>query len=69
MANQAVKLWEAVLRSLAGLDGTPCSLEGLAAVRQPAYCEVHTLIDKSRQNGSAQKSTWKKLVCEMKVSK
>jgi len=67
MSNQAVKLWEVILRSLPGLDGTPCSLEGLAAVRQPASLTINMLVDRFLQNESVQKSTWKKLVCEMKV--
>lgn len=74
MANQAVKLCEALLRSISALDGTPCGLEGLAAAaaaagprQKQAFRKFYDLKEDFTDMDIVQKNTWKKLIIELKV--
>lgn len=70
MAKHVVKLWEALLQSIAALDGTPCGLDGLAAAGQQLNQQCHKfyqLMNKLSKVNGVQKGTWKKLVNDLRV--
>jgi hypothetical protein len=58
MANQSVRLWEAVLQGL----------EDTASCSSPSAChDLATLIRKATDMPPQPKATWKKLVLDMQV--
>lgn len=69
MAKQTVKLYEALLQSVAALEGASQGLEGIASAgdEQQQHHKAHNLINDIRSLKVLHKNTWKKLLGELQV--
>jgi len=70
MAINHVGNWEVLLQTIAGMDGTSCGREGLAAAakQQQQHCHaVYRLTEEFKKAKTLDKSVWEKLVNEIKV--